>query len=103
MEQQQELEIHGITFVSEPDNEYGPRWNVFESGSWEEEKHDAESYGTVENTGDDYAFTPNIGCAYPLSPEVLQIIVTFHREHLDILYAAASDERDTHVLTALGL
>jgi hypothetical protein len=75
--QQHEFEIGGITFVRDHDNAYGARWKVFESGSWQESKHSADEYGTVENRGDDFCFTPNIVCTYPLFLEVLQIIATF--------------------------
>jgi hypothetical protein len=76
----QELEIDGITFVREQDNDYGPCWKVFESGSWQEWQRKADEYGTVENNGDDFVFTPNIGCAYPLFPEVLHVIATFIKQ-----------------------
>lgn len=73
-----ELEIDGVTFVRDQDNDYGTRWKVFDSVSWEEAKHGADEYGTLENTG--YGFLelrPNIACFYPLSGSVLQVIVTF--------------------------
>ena len=94
---QQQLEIDGVIFVREQDNELGPCWKVFESGSWQRWAHDADEYGSVENNGNGFfAFKPNIACDYSLVDEVLQAIATFIKQQ---------EERDTanHELATLGL
>lgn len=67
----QELEIDGITFVREQDDEYGPRWKALE---WKEDR-EGDEYGTViANSNGLIVFKPNIVCEYQLGCAVLQPI-----------------------------
>jgi hypothetical protein len=97
MNQQQELKIGGVTFVREQDNEYGPCWKAFESGSWQEWAHNADEYGSVENNGSGFfVFKPNIACDYSLFDEVLQAIATFIKQQDE-------DDELSRNLASLGL